>query len=203
MASRRNNTRVRSRNVDLRILGIFATTFALTLVFAFVKFGLSSRETMDAAQKNTVFEQPSDLPSKILLETDVIVVLGGGAPSSIHEPPIYVQQRCDDAAKVIDLRKLEMSRSKARKFHESDYIVPILSLSAGTAHLPQLMSENGLPIWESTSSAAYLHEKHGIPYNTLFVETTSYDTIGNAFYMRTTHSDIVGWKRILVITNKV
>lgn len=159
--------------------------------------------TKKSIETESIFKDPIDLPSNLLIETDVIAVLGGGAPSKLEEPPIYVQRRCDDAAKVVELRKNEMARSKMRKFHESEYLVPILSLSAGTAHMPQLMSQNGLPIWESTSSAAYLHKKHGITYEKLLVETTSYDTIGNAFYMRTTHSNLAGWKNILIVTNKV
>jgi hypothetical protein len=65
---------------------------------------------------------------------DAILVLGGGVPSSLYEPPIYVKQRCDDAAAIRGTTE-----------------TPILTLSAGTAHLPQLLSKDGLPISESTS----------------------------------------------------
>ena len=106
---------------------------------------------------------------------DAILILGGGLPSSLYEPPVYVKQRCDDAAAI-----------------RGDSETPILTLSAGTAHLPQLLSKGGLPVWESTSSAAYLSKKHHIQSN-VYLETTSYDTIGNAFFARTSHTDIVKW----------
>jgi hypothetical protein len=36
----------------------------------------------------------------------------------------------------------------------------------------------------------------------VYVETTSYDTIGNAVYNRTTHTDIIDWRRLLIVTNE-
>ena len=74
-------------------------------------------------------------------------------------------------------------------------------LSAGTAHVPQLLGKDGLPIWESTSCAAYLANKHKLSRN-VYVETTSYDTIGNAFFTRTSFTDINQWKNLLVVTNE-
>eukprot|EP00540_Astrosyne_radiata_P022720 CAMPEP_0116822150 /NCGR_PEP_ID=MMETSP0418-20121206/107_1 /TAXON_ID=1158023 /ORGANISM="Astrosyne radiata, Strain 13vi08-1A" /LENGTH=197 /DNA_ID=CAMNT_0004450229 /DNA_START=222 /DNA_END=815 /DNA_ORIENTATION=- len=79
--------------------------------------------------------------------------------------------------------------------------LPILCLSAGTTHRPQFMSPKGLPVWEATSSAAYLKKKYHLDSN-LYVETTSFDTIGNAYFARTSHTDIAGWRRLMVITNK-
>lgn len=142
---------------------------------------------------NKVYQKSQDLPLDILKNLDAVLVLGGGVPSSVDEPPIYVQKRCDDAAKVVKIYT-EESISK-------DSVLPILTLSAGTAHLPQLMSADGAPVWESTSSAAYLQKRHGIV--NVYVETTSYDTIGNAYYTRTSHTDVNGWRRLLIITNEV
>jgi uncharacterized SAM-binding protein YcdF (DUF218 family) len=65
-----------------------------------------------------------------------------------------------------------------------------------------MSAADGLPIWESTASAAYLQKRYGLIDN-VYVETTSFDTIGNAFYARTTHTDIAGWKRLLIVTNEV
>jgi hypothetical protein len=147
-----------------------------------------------------LFHNPSEIPEKILARFDAILVLGGGVPQSLEEPPAYVQRRCDDAASVVERRKIiQPTKNKKRKTAAS---LPILCLSAGTAHLPQLMSADGLPIWESTASAAYLQKRYGLVHN-VYVETTSFDTIGNAYYARTTHTDIAGWKRLLIVTNEV
>ena len=118
------------------------------------------------------------------------IVLGGGVPTSPNSPPEYVKIRCDAAAAI---------------YQKSTKAPSIICLSAGTAHLPQLINpSNGLPIWESSASAAYLLDKYPniIPSEKLFAETTSYDTISNAFFTRTNFTDIMNWKNILVITNE-
>ena len=141
----------------------------------------------------TYFKEPSEIPVGVLKRLDAILVLGGGRPTKLDEPPVYTQRRCDDAAAVV-FRHHDVTGNKGP-------LLPILCLSAGTAHLPQLMSRNGLPVWESTSSAAYLRRQHSLS-GSVYGETTSYDTIGDAFFARTSHTDVVGWRRLLIVTNK-
>eukprot|EP00526_Cylindrotheca_closterium_P015513 CAMPEP_0113653660 /NCGR_PEP_ID=MMETSP0017_2-20120614/28711_1 /TAXON_ID=2856 /ORGANISM="Cylindrotheca closterium" /LENGTH=251 /DNA_ID=CAMNT_0000566695 /DNA_START=957 /DNA_END=1712 /DNA_ORIENTATION=- /assembly_acc=CAM_ASM_000147 len=140
------------------------------------------------------------------------MVQGGGVPDSIDRPKQYVQRRCDEAAKLAkiigDLKKRKINRESSilgnfRQLSTNSELesLPILCLSAGTSHLPQLMSEDGLPIWESLACASYLAEHHGL-FQDVYVETTSYDTIGNAYFARTTHADVNGWRHILVITSE-
>ena len=147
------------------------------------KRGTSHSSSSDRSEHGRVYYSVQDLPAT---DFDVILVLGGGVPKSLEEPPLFVQKRCDDAAAVIQR-------------HGS--LIPILSLSAGSTHVPQLLSEKGLPVWEATASSAYLQKHYGYTTN-LFVETTSFDTIGNAYFARTAHTDIAGWRRLLVVTNK-
>lgn len=148
----------------------------------------SSSSSSSSSTKSKSYNNIQDVITKAANgDFDVILVLGGGVPSTLYEPPLYVQRRCDDAAAIRGT---------------TTTTTPILTLSAGTAHLPQLLTKDGLPIWESTSSAAYLQQKHGIQ-SQLYLETTSYDTIGNAFFARTSHTDIVGWRKLLIITNEV
>ena len=156
-----------------------------------------------------LFSHPTSIPDNIVKGFDAILVLGGGVPESIDHLPPYVERRADDAAAVVQRfesfqkRPNRSGETRSDKQREKLAIdkssLPILCLSAGTAHLPQLMGKDGLPIWESTACAAYLSEKHGL--EDLYLETTSYDTIGNAFYARTAHTDISGWRKLLVITN--
>ena len=84
----------------------------------------------------------------------------------------------------------------------------VLCLSAGTAHAPQLLSPSGLPVWEATASAAHCLRGNAslglpgvAPPTDVLVETTSYDTIGNAYFARVGHTDVAGWRRLLVITS--
>ena len=158
----------------------------------------------------------NDITSPFAASLDVIIVLGGGAPSDIISPPEWTKQRCDAAANIYMMANEFLSSQENRgETHDikNNEIVDgngryfkhpcILALSAGTAHVPQFYSVDGLPVWESTSSAAYILDKFkNIPPSKIFVETTSYDTISNAFFARTSHTDIAGWKKILVITNE-
>lgn len=153
------------------------------------------------SSKRSRFDLPEELPDEVIADLDAILVLGGGVPISMDEPPVFTQQRCDNAAKIVE-RHQQLSSSKHNKRQSK---LPILCLSAGTAHLPQFLSADGLPVWEATSSAAYLMKEYPnlIDPTQLYVETTSYDTISNAFFARTSFTDISGWRRLLVVTNEV
>eukprot|EP00554_Chaetoceros_debilis_P012915 CAMPEP_0194114932 /NCGR_PEP_ID=MMETSP0150-20130528/21949_1 /TAXON_ID=122233 /ORGANISM="Chaetoceros debilis, Strain MM31A-1" /LENGTH=189 /DNA_ID=CAMNT_0038805279 /DNA_START=415 /DNA_END=981 /DNA_ORIENTATION=- len=41
-----------------------------------------------------------------------------------------------------------------------------------------------------------------MPADDVYAETTSYDTISNAFFARTSFCDLVGWKKLLIITSE-
>lgn len=194
--------------LTVRLISIAVGLFVAGIVFV---LGLSYANTVRAPAKVKVFHSPSDIPANILSALDAVLVLGGGVPKSIEEPPAYVQRRCKDVAAVVEMKKdlpQKLTRRKNGKKNkknkkavvEAASSTPVLCLSAGTAHLAQLMSADGLPIWESTSSAAYL-QKLGV--ENLYVETTSFDTIGNAFYARTSHTDLAGWRQLLIVTNEV
>lgn len=172
----------------------------------------------------TVFQSTQNISDDVLVQFDAILVLGGGRPHTIDEPPVYVQRRCDDAAVLVTRHQALMKQQQQQQQHgaaksktKSTSTLPILCLSAGTAHVPQLLSADGLPVYESTASAAYLAKRYphlfvnddndnnkqstSAPAG-LFVETTSYDTIGNAYFARTSHTDVNGWRNLLIITNE-
>lgn len=157
--------------------------------------------TVSKHDSSMIFKNPSELQSDLIKSLELILILGGGSPSSLESPPLYVQRRCDDAASIVRRRQETNQQIKGR----TDDTIPILCLSAGTAHAPQLMGADGVPIWESTASAAYLMKEHSnlIHSRNVYVETTSYDTIGNAYFTRTSHTDINGWRNILIITSEV
>ena len=56
-------------------------------------------------------------------------------------------------------------------------------------------------VFEATASAAVIINE-GVDAADVFVETTSFDTIGNAFYSRNDHCSLAGWRRLLVITSE-
>ena len=101
-----------------------------------------------------------------LLRVDAILVLGGGAPPAPDAQLPFVAARCKAAA--------ALWKAAAKK-------PKILTLSAGTAHVPQLLDARGSVVFEATASAAVIINE-GVDAADVFVETTSFDTIGNALY---------------------
>ena len=59
-----------------------------------------------------------------------------------------------------------------------------------------------MPVWESAASAAYLVNNHGVDPGAIFMETTSYDTIGNAYFTRVQICDVKGWENVWVVTSE-
>lgn len=55
--------------------------------------------------------------------------------------------------------------------------VTLVTLSGGTAHVPEALDSNGRVLHESTSSALYLLAQ-GVPPDRVLREWASYDTIG-------------------------
>jgi uncharacterized SAM-binding protein YcdF (DUF218 family) len=185
-------------------MGAFFVAITVFLVGSLLMRNDDGSSSSGTASKGRLYKSPNDIPVRVLQRLDAVLVLGGGKPASLEEPPVYVQRRCDDAAAVVQRRQSPTTAGETKTEHRhlsGTALLPVLCLSAGTAHLPQLMSASGLPVWESTASAAYLEKKYGMSDN-VFVETTSYDTVGNAFFSRIGHTEVAGWKRLLIVTNQ-
>ena len=130
--------------------------------------------------------RPTLLPSSSSASShsgvDAIVVLGGGS----HFPP-WTKVRCDLAFQQFQA----MGRKPA-----------ILALSGGTFHAPSELTEDGHVVTEAARTARYLTEELGVPAAQIVTETASFDTIGNAFFARTMHTDVRGWRSLLIITSE-
>lgn len=162
---------------SLRTMTYMVVGFCSFIVAALV---LSWSTDTEIRNNRRLFTSPQEVTD---LSFDAILVLGGGRPEAWNLPPAYVQTRCDDALAIVE-RKPD---------------IPILCLSAGTAHLPLLYHQER-PVYESVASAAYIKERNS-KVRTM-VETTSFDTIGNAFFARTGFVDPAGWRRLLIVTNE-
>jgi uncharacterized SAM-binding protein YcdF (DUF218 family) len=112
---------------------------------------------------------------------DAILVPGGGVRQR-GELPDHVKRRLD----------LALARESGE---------PIVPLSAGTSHRPAVLDGEGRLQYESTAGARYLIER-GISPGRIFCESTSYDTIGNAYFSRVQIVEPLGWRRLLVITSR-
>jgi len=119
-------------------------------------------------------------------DVDAIVVLGGGLTSEGLPPP-WQQARCRLAAeRYAEVIAAGQTPPPA-----------VVTLSGGTPWKPPPGDARGFPITEAASSARYLASL-GVPYEHLFEEGFSLDTIGNAYFLRTMHTDVAGWRRLEV-----
>ena len=111
---------------------------------------------------------------------DAILIPGGGVRDQGELPP-WVKIRLDRAINI----------------HQTEYIIV---LSAGTVYKAPPLDENGFPIFESVAAAKYL-VKHGINPEKILCETSSYDTVGNAYFSRVIHVDPRGFRRLHIVTS--
>ena len=116
------------------------------------------------------------------LPYDAILIPGGGVREAGALPP-WTQRRLDHALSIDTGREL------------------FIALSAGTVHKPLPRTVDGFAIFESNAAAMYLIER-GIAPQRILTETSSYDTIGNAFFARVIHVDPRGLRRLLVVTSQ-
>ena len=72
--------------------------------------------------------------------------------------------------------------------------IPILCSGGGTPHVPAVLGPTGHVIHESTAYAHYLATERNVPASCILKETSSYDTIGNAYFSIKTHVLPAGWR---------
>ncbi len=112
---------------------------------------------------------------------DAVIVPGGGVRAGGVLPP-WVESRFE----------------KALELAGGAYII---ALSAGTPHKPPPIDNSGRPIFESAAGVEYLLRR-GYRRELLLAETASYDTLGNAYFCRVTHTDPANLRRLAVVTSE-
>ena len=78
---------------------------------------------------------------------------------------------------------------------------PMMPLSGWTSHRPAMLDADGRVLTQSLAGARYLID-HGIRPERIFCQTTSYDTIGDAYFTRVQLTDPLGWRRLLIVTSQ-
>ena len=90
----------------------------------------------------------------------------------------------------------------AKLYHAAQAPKPrIICLSGGTPHKPNPRDARGFDSKESTASARYLISEHDVPPADVLEEAFSLDTIGNAYFLRVWHTDVAGYRSLLVVNN--
>jgi uncharacterized SAM-binding protein YcdF (DUF218 family) len=111
---------------------------------------------------------------------DAVLVPGGGLLENGELPPWVIN-------------RLDRATERADGAH-------VITLSAATTHKPLLLDTGGRPVYESTEAARYLM-RHGYPANRILIETSSWDTIGNAYFARVIHTDPAGFRTLLIVNS--
>lgn len=114
---------------------------------------------------------------------DVIIVLSGGIKG--NSPHLWVTRRL----------------KKAIELYNNNNKIPIICSSGGTSHKPPLLDKDNYVIFESKVCANYLIQQN-IPTDKIFQEWSSYDTIGNAYFVLMNHIIPNKWTNIAVITSE-
>jgi hypothetical protein len=122
------------------------------------------------------------VPSGAMRAFDAIVVPGGGLVPD-GSLPRWVLSRLD--------RALEIAAGT------DAYLI---TLSAATFHKRTVLDAHGNPLFESVAAARYLIDR-GFPADRILWESSSYDTIGNAYFCRTIHTDPRQLTRLLILTS--
>jgi hypothetical protein len=105
---------------------------------------------------------------------DAVIVPGGGLLDDCTLPPWV-------------LNRFERAIDRAGG-------APIIALSAGTFHKPR-------PVYESLVGAQWLIAQ-GYPADRVLTETSSWDTIGNAYFARTIHTDPARFHNLLIVNSE-
>ena len=111
-----------------------------------------------------------------------IVVPGGGLEDGGNLPP-WVRARFDRALAIASRDTI------------------MICLSAGSVYRPPPLNAHGYPIFESSIGGLYLI-RNGIAPEKVWLETSSYDTIGNAYFARTIHTEPSNLRRLHIITSQ-
>ena len=119
--------------------------------------------------------------------TKCVVILGGGIGKNGNLPSWSVD-RCESAIEY---------------YYQNKHLFNIVFIptSGGTYHYPNPIDKNGFTVFECDLMAKYLL-KNGIHENNIFREYSSYDTIGNGFFVKSLFTDIRNWTDVIVITSK-
>ena len=112
-----------------------------------------------------------------------IIILGGGLTQN-YKLPEWVKKRCDIGIQIY-------------KDDPKNFL--FITASGGSYHYRPKIIGNFVE-FESCIISKYLIDK-GIPSDKIYRESSSYDTIGNMYFIKTTLTDPLDLKNLIIITS--
>lgn len=113
----------------------------------------------------------------------VIIILGGGLTTD-NKLPTWVIDRCSIGIKI---------------YQNDPDNFKFITASGGSYHNKPNVVGNFIE-FESCVISQYLID-HGIPSNKILRESTSYDTVGNMYFIKTTITEPLNYKDLIIITS--
>ncbi len=180
------------RNSSSHIFRYLASIIVLGFVF-YSFFSHPNLSSLSSSLRTQVL-CPVDSSSENEAKVYGIVIPGGGLIEGGVCPPHTV-------ARITRAVELYNECQKGQKGQKEEKKCIIFTLSAGTPHKPPPLDSNNFPIYEGAAAAKELLN-HGVRQGDIFEENLSLDTIGNAYFLRTIHTDLVPNLRDLhIVTN--
>jgi len=130
-----------------------------------------------------VLDSPKSRSTRGRDDIDAIIVAGGGQTAT--GPPPHVVLRLEKAVQIYNSRS------------PKPYII---TQGRGTPHKPSPLDDRGFEIHESSMNAKWLIE-HGVDPSDILEESASLETVGNAYFVRALHTDVLSLYRLVVINN--
>lgn len=121
----------------------------------------------------------------------VVVVVPGGGLTHDGNPTAWVRERLEKAAAIYTAQ-----RSAGKECY-------VVTLSGGTPHKPMPTDpQSGYQVFEAEANARHLIRNLSVPAEDIFEENWSLDTVANAYMLRSTHTEVAGWRRLVVVNNE-
>ena len=117
---------------------------------------------------------------------DAILVCGGGQTQD--GPPPHVAARLELAKELYDS-------------YPADSKPKIIVSARGTPHKPGPHDERGFERPECEDNARWLVQR-GVPDNDVLEESASLETIGNAYFARLMHTDVRGYRNLVIVNSE-
>ena len=93
------------------------------------------------------------------------------------------------------IRVLKQCAMHACRFFAQEPRPFIITTGRGTPHKPNPIDKRGFAIHEASMNAEWLI-KRGVPHHFILEENSSMETVGNAYFARILHADVLSFKHI-------
>eukprot|EP00450_Noctiluca_scintillans_P011019 CAMPEP_0194495152 /NCGR_PEP_ID=MMETSP0253-20130528/12850_1 /TAXON_ID=2966 /ORGANISM="Noctiluca scintillans" /LENGTH=256 /DNA_ID=CAMNT_0039336367 /DNA_START=52 /DNA_END=822 /DNA_ORIENTATION=- len=119
----------------------------------------------------------------------ITVIVPGGGLTLEGSPTLWVRRRLQESARIYKAAIASGQRAV------------VVTLSGGTPHKPMPVAPSGFQEFEAQAGARCLIRDFGVPPEDVYEENWSLDTIGNAYMLRSTHTDVAAWQDLVVVNN--